>query len=207
MAKQEAAAVGDQLRLAVLGTTEGSGSIRPLSSPPVGLVFTVALRLRSEGEVRMKGTQRVLETLNELLALELAAVHQYFVHSKMCENWGYDRLAHHFRETSLEEMKDGEEIIHRILFLEGAPKMAPLAVTIGGNVIEQLRADLETEKGAIKLLHEGIAASLEDADQASREFFASRLPDEEGHADWLETQLSLIAEIGADNYLAQQIRE
>jgi bacterioferritin len=124
----------------------------------------------------------------------------------MCENWGYDRLAHHFRETSLEEMKDAEEIIHRILFLEGAPRMTQLAVTTGASVQEQLLADLDTEKQAIKLLHGGIAASLEDGDQASREFFASRLPDEEGHADWLETQLSLIAEIGEANYLAQQIR-
>lgn len=153
----------------------------------------------------MKGSPRVLEALNELLALEPTAVNQYFAHAKICENWGYDRLAGHLRETSLEEMKDVEEIIHRILFLEGAPRMTPLAVTTGASVAEQLRADLETETQAMKLLHQGIAASLEDEDQASREFFASRLPEEERHADWLETQLSLIAEIGEANYLAQQI--
>jgi len=154
----------------------------------------------------MKGTRRVLEALNGLLALELAAVNQYFAHAKMCENWGYERLAGHFRETSFAEMRDAEEIIHRILFLEGTLAITPLPVTTGTSVQEQLRADLETEQQAIKLLHTGIAASLEDEDQASREFFAARLPDEEGHADWLETQLSLIAEIGEANYLAQQIR-
>jgi len=154
----------------------------------------------------MKGSQKVLQALNQLLALELAAVNQYFVHAKMCENWGYERLAGHFRATSLEEMKDAEEIIQRILFLEGMPAMAQLPVIAGAGVAEQLRADLETETRAIKLLHDGIAASLEDGDQASREFFASRLPEEEGHADWLETQLALIDQIGESNYLAQQIR-
>ena len=154
----------------------------------------------------MKGTERVLEALNELLALELAAVNQYFAHAKMCEHSGYDRLAHHLRKTSLKEMKDAEEIIHRILYLEGTPKMAQSAITTAASVPEQLRAGLDTERQAIKLLHQGIAASLEDGDQASREFFASMLPSEEGHADWLETQLSLIAQIGEANYLAQQIR-
>ncbi len=155
----------------------------------------------------MKGSERVVQALNQLLALELAAVNQYFAHAKMCENWGFKRLARHLRDTSLEEMKDVEEIIHRILFLEGIPRMEQLAVTIGGGVQEQLRADLDNEKRAITLLHEGIAASLDDGDQASREFFASRLPEEEEHADWLETQLSLIGDIGEANYLAQQIRE
>jgi len=154
----------------------------------------------------MKGSQNVLEALNGLLALELSAVNQYFLHSKMCENWGYDRLAHHLRETSLEEMKDAEEIIHRILFLEGMPAMHHIGVTTGASVAEQLRADLETENQAIKLLHAGIAAALAEGDQASREFFASRLPEEETHADWLETQLALIDQIGEGNYLAQQLR-
>lgn len=155
----------------------------------------------------MKGSQRVLQALNELLALELAAVNQYFAHAKMCENWGFDRLASHLRATSLEEMRDAEEIIHRILFLEGTPRMEQVAVTVGAGVPEQLQADLETEKRAITLLHQGIAASLEEDDQASREFFASRLPDEETHADWLETQLSLISELGEEHYLAQQLRD
>jgi bacterioferritin len=154
----------------------------------------------------VKGSEQVVQALNKLLELELAAVNQYFAHAKMCENWGFDALARHLRDTSLEEMKDAEEIIHRILFLEGTPQMKQLAVTIGGDVPEQLRADLETEKRAIALLHEGIVASLEQEDQASREFFASRLPDEEEHADWLETQLSLIGELGEANYLAQQLR-
>ena len=155
----------------------------------------------------MKGSPKVLQALNSLLALELSAVNQYFLHAKMCESWGYDRLAQHFRATSLEEMKDAEEIIQRVLFLEGMPAMHHLGVTTGANVVEQLRADLETENHAIRLLHEGIAASLDEGDQASREFFASRLPDEEGHADWLETQLSLIEQVGEGNYLAHQIND
>jgi bacterioferritin len=155
----------------------------------------------------VQGSEGVIEALNKLLALQLAAVNQYFAHSKMCENWGFDRLARHLRETSLEEMKDAEEIIHRILFLEGAPQMEQLDVSVGGDVATLLRADLDTETRAIRLLHDGISAALDDDDQASREFFALRLPEEEGHADWLETQLSLIDELGQANYLAQQLRD
>jgi len=124
----------------------------------------------------------------------------------MCQNWGYQRLAERFRQISLAEMKDAEEIMERILFLDGRPRMEPpAAVTIGATVPEQLRAALETERQALKLLQEGIATTLDVDDQATREFLAGRLPDEEGHVDWLETQLSLIDSIGEANYLAQQL--
>ena len=124
----------------------------------------------------------------------------------MCQNWGYERLAERFRQISLEEMKDAEEIIERVLFLDGRPRMEqPPAVTIGATVPEQLRSVLETEMDALKLLRQGIATALEVDDQATREFLAGRLPDEEGHVDWLETQLSLIDSIGEANYLAQQL--
>lgn len=154
----------------------------------------------------MKGNEGVIGRLNDLLSLELSAINQYLAHSKMCQNWGYERLAERFRQISLEEMKDAEEIIERILFLDGRPRMEqPSGVTIGATVPEQLRSALETERQALKLLRQGIATALDVDDQATREFLAGRLPDEEGHVDWLETQLSLIESIGEANYLAQQL--
>jgi len=154
----------------------------------------------------MEGNELVIGRLNDLLSLELSAINQYLAHSKMCQNWGYDRLAERFRQISLEEMKDAEEIIERVLFLDGGPRMEqPSGVTIGRTVPEQLRSALETERDALKLLRQGIATALDVDDQATREFLAGRLPDEEGHVDWLETQLSLIDSIGEANYLAQQL--
>jgi bacterioferritin len=156
----------------------------------------------------MKGNGRVTDALNELLALELTVVNQYFLHSRMCENWGYRRLAKRFREVALEEMKDAERIIDRILFLEGVPNMQRLgAVTIGESVPEQLQIQLEAERQALKILADGIRVSLEEGDDASREFFAGSLLEEEKHADWLETELSLIDQVGEANYLAQQIHD
>ncbi len=106
---------------------------------------------------------------------------------------------------SLEEMKDAEEIIERVLFLDGRPRMEqPSGVTIGATVPKQLRSALETERQALKLLQEGIATALGVDDQATREFLAGRLRDEEKHVDWLETQLSVIESIGEANYLARQ---
>jgi bacterioferritin len=155
----------------------------------------------------MKGNERVIDALNELLTLELTAINQYFLHSKMCEDWGYGRLAARFREVSREEMDDAEEIIARILLLEGVPNMQRLGpVTIGESVPEQLRLQLDAEKRALGLLESGIATADEAGDQASREFFAARLHEEEEHANWLEAQLALLDQVGEQNYLAQQIR-
>jgi bacterioferritin len=155
----------------------------------------------------MKGNDRVIEALNELLALQLTAINQYFLHSKMCEDWGYARLAARFREVSREEMDDAEEIIARILLLEGVPNMQRLGpITIGETVPEQLRLELETEKRALELLASGIAVADDAGDQASRGFFAARLHEEEEHASWLEAQLFLLEKVGEKNYLAQQIR-
>jgi bacterioferritin len=155
----------------------------------------------------MRGNDRVIEALNELLTLELTAINQYFLHSKMCEDWGYARLAERFREVSREEMDDAEEIIARILLLEGVPNMQRLGpVTIGETAPEQLHLQLESEKRALELLAAGIATSDEAGDLASREFFAARLHEEEEHANWLEAQLFLLEKVGEQNYLAQQIR-
>jgi bacterioferritin len=154
----------------------------------------------------MKGRGRVTDALNDLLTLQMTVIKQYFLHSRMCENWGYRRLARRLREVGLEEMKDAEAIIDRILFLEGVPNMQRLgAVTIGESVPEQLGIQLEGERQALKILADGIKVSLEEGDEASREFFASSLLEEEEHVDWLETELSLIGQVGEANYLAQQI--
>ena len=156
----------------------------------------------------MKGNGRVIEKLNDLLTLELTVINQYFLHAKMCENWGYRRLAKRFRDVAFEEMKDAESIIDRILLLEGVPNMQRLgAVTIGESVPEQLQIQLEGERQALKVLADGIKVSLEEGDDASREFFAGSLLGEEEHADWLETELSLIGQVGEANYLAQQIHD
>ncbi len=156
----------------------------------------------------MQGNAQVIDALNDLLTLELTVINQYFLHSKMCENWGYERLAKRLRDVSLDEMKDAERIVDRILLLDGIPNMQRLgAVTIGETVPEQLRIQLDGELQALKILAQGITVSLEAGDEASREFFAGSLLDEEQHADWLETELSLIAQVGEANYLAQQIRD
>lgn len=156
----------------------------------------------------MKGSPRIIDALNALLRLELGAVNQYVAHSRMCASWGYERLAKRFRDIGLEEMRDAEELIDRVLFLEGVPDMRqPEGVTVGRTVTQQYRAALDSERRAIELLSAGVSAALEAGDQASREFFAGRLREEESHVDWLETQLSLIEEVGEPNYLAQQLRE
>jgi bacterioferritin len=154
----------------------------------------------------MKGSEKVVAALNGLLALELTAVYQYFAHAKMCENWGYQALAAHLRQTSLEEMKDAEEIMDRILFLDGIPRMQQDQVVVGTSVPDLIKMALDLELRALSLLRDGIAVAVEEGDQASREFFAARLADEEQHVDWAETQLSLISHLGESDYLAQQLR-
>jgi bacterioferritin len=156
----------------------------------------------------MQGSSRMVEVLNELLTMELTAINQYFVHAKMCENWGYARLAKSLREASLGEMKDAEDIIERVLYFEGIPNLQRLeAVTVGENAVEQLRLALETEKRAVARLAEGIAAASEEGDNGTREMLAEMLTDQEKHIDWLETQISLVGEIGEPNYLSQQVRD
>jgi bacterioferritin len=156
----------------------------------------------------MQGDPRVVEALNDLLTLELTVVNQYFVHAKMCENWGYKRLADKFRKDAMDEMKDAEEIIERILFFDGVPNVQRLdTVPLGETVEEQLRLALEAERNAVQLLTNGIKAADAAGDEPTREFLAPHLPEEEAHIDWIETQLSLIAQVGEQNYLAAQIRE
>jgi bacterioferritin len=156
----------------------------------------------------VQGSPRVIEALNDLLTLELTVVNQYFVHSRMCVNWGYERIAGQQRAIALDEMRDAEQIIDRILFLDGVPNMQRLgSVTVGETVSEQFQIALEGEHRALELLHSGIGIALEEGDSASREFFAGRLLEEEAHVDYAETQLGLIQRLGEANYLAQQMAD
>jgi bacterioferritin len=154
----------------------------------------------------VQASAAIIELLNEVLTGELTAINQYFVHSRMCENWGYDRLAHRDREESFGEMRDAERVIHRILYLEGVPNMQRLgAVSVGETVPEQLGLDLQTERAAIERLNRGIALCVAEGDNGTRELLNEILESEEEHADWLETQLELIRQVGDAHYLAQQV--
>ena len=156
----------------------------------------------------MKGNAKLIETLNEVLTAELTAINQYFIHAKMCANWGYQRLAHKNREESIGEMKHAEEVIERILFLEGVPNMQRLdKVRAGETVSEQLKLDLKLEELAILRLNKAIAQAADAGDNTSRELLERILKSEEEHVDWLEAQIELIRQVGEQNYLAQQIRD
>lgn len=156
----------------------------------------------------MKGNEKVIAALNDVLTAELTAVNQYFVHAKMCENWGYRRLWKKIRAESIDEMKHADQVIGRILFLDGVPNVQRLSkIDVGQTVAEQLRLDLEVERVAIKRLNDGIELARTSGDNGTRELFEEILVGEEEHTDWLEAQLTLIAQVGEAHYMAQQIRE
>ena len=155
----------------------------------------------------MQSTPEIIELLNEVLTAELTAINQYFIHYKMQENWGYERLAGKGKEESFGEMKHAEELIERILYLEGVPNMQRLGpVKVGETVPEQLKAELQTEKEAIARLASGVE-QCRRTDEGTRLLLEQILSDEEEHADWLETQLSMISDIGEGLYLNAQIHE
>jgi bacterioferritin len=154
----------------------------------------------------VQASAAIIESLNDVLTGELTAINQYFVHSMMCDHWGYERLAHRNREESFSEMRDAERVIHRILYLEGVPNMQRLgAVSVGETVPEQLGLDLQTERAAIERLNRGIALCVAEGDNGTRELLNEILESEEDHAHWLETQLELIRQVGDAHYLAQQV--
>ncbi|HEX3946533.1 MAG TPA: bacterioferritin [Acidimicrobiales bacterium] len=156
----------------------------------------------------MNGDAAIVELLNEVLTGELTAINQYFVDAKMLDNWGYQRLAERFRHESIDEMKDADELIERILYLEGVPNLQRLgAVRVGETAPEKLGLALELEQEAIARLNRGIAQCVDAGDNGSRELLAAILKGEEEHADWLETQLELVRQIGEGHYLAQQVRD
>ena len=156
----------------------------------------------------MKGDKKLIEALNEVLTGELTGINQYFVHAKMCENWGYDRLAEVIRKESIGEMKHADELIERILYLEGVPNMQRLGkVRVGETVAEQFKLDLALEVEAVKLVNKTIELAVSVHDNGSRELLEEILTDEEEHVNWLEAQHELIRQVGIENYLSQQIHE
>ncbi len=154
----------------------------------------------------MKGDEKVIQLLNEVLVGELTAINQYFLHARMCKNWGYHKIAAVIHKESIEEMKHASDLTDRILFLEGIPNFQKLdKLHIGETVKEQLESDLKFEETAIARLKVGIEACYKAHDHVSRELLEKILIDEENHIDWIEAQLGIIKDIGFENYLAQQI--
>lgn len=154
----------------------------------------------------MKGHDEVIKVLNEVLTSELTAINQYFIHAKMCEDWGFQRLASKKKEESIEEMKHADAVIARILFLEGVPNMQRyFPVNVGEDAIEQHKLDLELEYDAVKRLNAGIATCRDHGDNGTRELLEMILHEEEEGIDWLEAQLHLIETIGRERYLSEQI--
>src|SRR5919197_6598293 len=145
----------------------------------------------------MQGSPRILDLLNKLLTLELRAINQYFTQYKLCQNWGYERMAKKFREQSLAEMTDAEELMDRILYFDGMPNLQRSeGFMVGETVAEQLQLSLELEKDAVQEISALMAACVEEGDTGPREFLAPKLLEEQNHINWIESQLALIAQLG-----------
>ena len=154
----------------------------------------------------MKGDPNIIKLLNEVLTSELTAINQYFIHSKMCNDWGYAKIGAHKRAESIEEMNHADKVIDRILFLEGIPNMQRYnPVKVGEDPIEQHRLDVELEYDAVKRLNAAISACRDAHDNGTRELLEGILMEEEEGIDWLETQLSLVKDLGKERYLAEHI--
>jgi len=154
----------------------------------------------------MKGNEKVIACLNDLLGDELSAINQYMVHSEMCADWGYEHLHKAIEARAITEMKHAEKLIGRIIFLEGTPIVSQLkSIHIGANVSAQLKNDLAAETEAVKAYNDGIRLAVEAGDNGSRELLESILKDEEDHADWLESQQDQIEQMGIQNYLSEQV--
>lgn len=156
----------------------------------------------------MRGDAEVVDALNEILTSELTAINQYFIHYKMCANWGYKRLAKKKRDESIEEMKHADRVIERILYLGGVPNMQRLSpVRVGEEPVEMHKLDLTLELEAVARLNRAIQLCLAKNDGGTRDLVESILSEEEEAIDWLEAQLHQLADVGRENYLAQQIDE
>ena len=154
----------------------------------------------------MKGEPKVIEYLNKGLRSELTAINQYFLHSRICRNWGYARLADYIHKESIDEMKHADKLIERILYLEGVPNIQRYnKVNVGETVPEQFALDLALERAALQVLNDGLKLCRDHNDHGSEDLLRKILVAEEDHADWLETQLGMIKEIGVENYLARQV--
>jgi bacterioferritin len=156
----------------------------------------------------MKAREGVINLLNKILTADLTAINQYFVHSKMCRNWGYERLEHKVRERSFDEMKDADELIEHILYLEGVPNVQRMnTVHIGETVPEQLKLDLKAEQEMLALLSEGVVHCTKVADFTTRHMLEDMVKDVDEHIDWIETQLETLKQVGLENYLSEQIKK
>ncbi len=156
----------------------------------------------------MRGKDKVIACLNQALKAELVAINQYFLHGEMCENWGYHRLGEAIRKSSIDEMKHAEQVIERILFLDGTPNLGMgLPLKVGANVKAQLENDLALELEAVVEYNAAIKTCVAEGDNTSRALFETLVKSEEEHIDFLEAQLHVIKEAGIENYLAQQMHE
>ncbi|MSP25935.1 MAG: bacterioferritin [Myxococcales bacterium] len=154
----------------------------------------------------MKGHPEIIALLNDVLGGELVAINQYFMHAKMCANWGYAKLAQKVRTESIEEMRHAEALVDRILFLEGLPNLQKLdKLSVGENVKEQFESDLGLEERAILRLNAGMKLCREHGDHASEDLLRKILINEEEHVDWLEMQLDVVRKLGLELYLSQQL--
>lgn len=155
----------------------------------------------------MKGDERVVKKLNELLSDELTAINQYVVHAEMCDNWGYQRLHQAVEARARQEMKHAETLIARIIFLEGTPTVSRLnQIHIGADIPQQLQRDLDAEMHANRMYNEAIHLADEANDAATSDLLESILKDEDAHVDWLEEQLDQVAQLGLPLYLSTQTR-
>ena len=154
----------------------------------------------------MKGNDRIIARLNDLLADELTAINQYMVQSEMCDNWGYEKLHKTFEKRAVDEMKHAEKLIARVLFLEGTPIVSKLnKINIGAEVETQHANDLKSEQGAIQAYNESINLAVQVGDNGTRELLEHILKDEEAHIDWIEAQLDQVRQMGIQNYLVEQL--
>lgn len=155
----------------------------------------------------MNGHPQIIDLLNNVLTAELTAVNQYWLHARIVENWGYQRLWKKIRDESIGEMKHADRLVARVLFLGGLPNLQRLGkVNVGENVPEMFRLDLQVELDSVKTLNEGIALCRNLGDNGSRELLEKILVDSEEHVDWIEAQLELMKQLGDANYLAQQVK-
>lgn len=154
----------------------------------------------------MKGSDKVIDLLNEVLTAELTAINQYWIHARMCHNWGFQRLYEKVRHEAIDEMKHADELVERLLYLEGLPNLQRLGkVNVGQTVAEQFKLDLGMEREALERFNRGVALCVAEGDNGTREILEKMLRSEEDHVDWLETQLGLIDQLGEATYLAQQL--
>jgi bacterioferritin len=155
-----------------------------------------------------KNRKAIIDVLNDVLTAELTAINQYFLHGEMCENWGYKKLHKEIRGHSIGEMKHADSVIERILFLDGLPNVQRLGnISIGETVPEMFKVDLALEVDAVERLNTAIETCRTSGDNGSRHLLEGILESEEEHVDWIEAQMELIDQVGAERYLAEQIHE